>query len=194
MSVNPTDPPAAPVTAAAAGTDARAGQPAEDARATRAPASPVEEVELWWGAYSGWTMVPSFTVCGFLTGGIVWAAWYWMPPGWVKPTALGAAGAVWLMQLARWGYRVLGYNYRLTNCHLWLAHGIRRRAVSVVGLIGVEKVTVERTWLERQLGVGRVRLVPTVGGPLVLEGVPQPREVADLIRAAVKTAHGKAEG
>src|SRR5262245_22311950 len=141
MSANPTDPPAATQT------DVREGQPVRDGRAAPEPAptppAPAEEVELWWGAYSGWAMTPSFVVCVLLTGLIIWASWHWMPGGWVKVTAVAASGVVWLVQLARWAYRALGHNYRLTDRRLWLAHGIRRRAISAVELSGVEKVTVE---------------------------------------------------
>jgi membrane protein YdbS with pleckstrin-like domain len=196
MSADPTDPPAATQT------DVREGQPAGDGRAAPAPTPPAtaevvpaEEVELWWGAYSGWAMTPSFAVCVLLTGLIIWASWYWMPRGWVKVTAVAASSVVWLVQLARWAYRALGYNYRLTNRRLWLAHGIRRRALSAVELSGVEKVTVERTWLEQRLGVGRVCLTSRgAGWPVVLRGVPEPHEVADLLRAAVKGAQRKDEG
>src|SRR5947209_7299648 len=63
-----------------------------------ASAQPGEEVELWWGSYSGWTMMPSFVVCLLLTGLIGWAAWYFVPEGWAQLSALVAASVVWLVQ------------------------------------------------------------------------------------------------
>jgi hypothetical protein len=134
-------------------------------------------------------MTPSFVVCLVLTVLIGWASWYYMPEGWVKITAVGASGGVWLVQLARWGRRVFGNNYRLTTRHLWTLRGFRQASLSSLELCGVEAVTVERTWLERRVGVGRICLRPKGGGwPLVLEGVRQPYHAADLIREAVKAA------
>jgi hypothetical protein len=174
MSADPTTSPATPGDADQSGLDA--------------PAAPGEEVDLWWGAFSGRTMARSFLVCVVLTGLIAWAGWAWVPRGWVKVTVLGASGVVWLVQLARWAARALGKNYRLTTRRLWVTHGIRRRAMSAVELAQVTGVTVERTWLERRLGVGRLCVTQHGGWPLILEGVAHPRDIAELIRKAVQEA------
>ena len=39
-----------------------------DDQATQKPAA--QETDVWWGAYSGWTMLPSLLVCVALTGAI----------------------------------------------------------------------------------------------------------------------------
>src|SRR5262245_53424435 len=54
-----------------------------------------EEVEVWWGSYSGWTMMPSCVVCMLLTAVLAWTAWYLIPPRLVRLAIFGMAGAVW---------------------------------------------------------------------------------------------------
>jgi hypothetical protein len=144
----------------------------------------MEEVELWWGSYSGWTMTPSFVVCLLLTGLIAWAAWYFVPQGWVQLSALGAASVVWLVQFARWGSRFFGRNYRLTTRRLFVIRGVRRLTITELDLRHLGPVTVNRSWLERQVHVGRVVVEREGGPPLVLEGVHHPQRCADLIREA----------
>ena len=88
----------------------------------------------------------------------------------------------------------VGYNYRLTTRRLWVTRGIWQMVASALELSCVASVRVERTWLERRLGVGRVCVTPEGNGwPLVLEGVRHPRDAAETIRAAVKAARGADE-
>jgi hypothetical protein len=188
MSADPPQPPAAPP-AGDGRTAVTAAPPAADGEA---PARPPDEVELWWGAFSGWAMTPSFVVCLILSGLLAWAAWYWLPRDWVKVTVLGGASAIWLVQLWRWAVRALGYNYRLTTRRLWATRGIRWMATSALELSRVAGVRVERTWLERRLGVGRINVTPEGGDrPLVLQGILHPREAAEVIQAAVQAARAE---
>jgi hypothetical protein len=156
-------------------------------RAPAAEPAPPDEVERWWGAYSFWAKTPSFLVCLLLTGVIMWLYWYYH---WGRAAAVAAGGVVWLVQSYRLAACVFGFNYRLTNRHVWLARGVRRMSLLSVELRRVARVTVERTWLERHLGVGRVYVVPDDPAltPLILEGVARPCDAADLIRDAVAQA------
>src|SRR5438477_9300191 len=125
MSADPLQTPAAPGNLGGTGPDVPTAPPTGAGPSTVTAASPAadgeavarqpEDVELWWGAFSGWTLTPSFVVCLFLTGLLGWAAWYWMPRDWVKVTVLGGGSVIWLVQLGRWAARALGCNYRLTT-------------------------------------------------------------------------------
>jgi hypothetical protein len=201
MSADPPQTPAAPASPGGTCPDGPTVPPAVAGRTTvtaeppaadgGAAARPPEEVELWWGSFSGWTLTPSFAVCLFLTGLIGWAAWYWVPRDWVKVTFLCGSSVVWLVQLWRWAAYALGRNYRLTTRRLWVTRGFWQTAASALELSSVASVRVERTWLERRLEVGRICVTPEGGGwPLVLEGVRRPREAAEVIRAAVQAARG----
>ncbi len=194
MSADPTEPTAEPHPQPRGGQLPAGTGPAPVPPGGARADSATEEVELWWGSYSGWTMVPSFAVCLVLTGLIAWAAWQLMPQHLWRATTVGAAGVVWAVQLLRFGARVFGCNYRLTTRRLLLAHGVRRMQVAVVELARVRRVTVDRRGLEAAVGVGRV-LVQVEGEarPRALEGVRNPQSTADLIRAAVKTARGDQE-
>jgi hypothetical protein len=152
------------------------------------------EVDAWWGSYSGWTMVPSWAACVLLTGLIVWGGWALVPRGFVQGTILGLAGALWLAQGLRWGYRVFGYNYRLTTRRLYRDRGFLYTGFAVLDLASVAGVVVNRTWFDRLVGVGQLCVRPEDNAkePLVLEGVRRPLEVAQKVRASVQAARAAA--
>jgi hypothetical protein len=165
--------------------------PAGDSR----PAEPFpDEVDLWWGSFSPWTMLPSFLVCLLLTGLIVWAAWYFVPRGWVQVTALAGASVVWVVQFFRWAGRVFGETYRLTTRRLLWARGLRNTRLRAVELVKVTRIAVWRGWWETRAGVGRIVVEEEPGQePVVLEGVRMPAQAAERIRDAVKSARGEKE-
>ena len=168
-----------------------------DPAAVRAPGTPpaevdsdpAEEVEVWWGGYSGWALTPSFVVCLLITAFIVWASWHYLPRHLFRVTATVAASLVWGVQFVRFGVRVLGFNYRLTTRRLLLSRGVRRLRVRAIELARVRRVTPETSGLEALFGVGRVYVhVEGEAAPHVLPGVRNPRNVAALIRAAAQAA------
>lgn len=167
-----------------------------------APASPLvqavdagQEMDVWWGAYSGRAMWPSFVVCLLLTVGIGVGAWsfydaYRPNPALVRYAAYGLTGGVWLVQLLRVGYRTVGTTYRLTNRRLLRDRGFGNPTAGWADLDRIKTVEVEVGPLERPAGVGRV-VVHTEGGAaptLVLEGVRDPDRVAELIRRTAAKA------
>jgi uncharacterized membrane protein YdbT with pleckstrin-like domain len=165
-------------------------QPAPPDGATGRAVTEEEEIDVWWGSYSMTTMVPSLLVCLILTGLIIWAAWKFVPRGYVQVTVLSLTGAVWLVQGVRWAYRVFGYNYRLTSRRIYADHGFLYRGYAALDLEAVASVQVKRTWTQRLLGVGQIWIVPTeeAKAALVLNGVRRPRALADRIAERVKTA------
>ena len=108
-----------------------------------------QEVDIWWGAYAGRTMWPSFVVCALLTLAIGVAAFGWWQlnpkhPHLVRYTGYWLAGMIWSAQLLRWGYRTLSINYRLTSRRLFRDRGFHNPAAGRVDLSNVAAVEVER--------------------------------------------------
>ena len=143
-----------------------------------------EERDLWWGSCAGRSLLPSFLICALLTALLFFvlrSSSRWLP--------YYLAGAVWLLQLVRWAYRALGWNYRLTTRRLLCQRGLRRQALRAIDLTTIGHVLVERSPLDRMLGVGQLRVVMNDRSPmLVLEGVLNPDHIAVMIRAQVERA------
>jgi membrane protein YdbS with pleckstrin-like domain len=160
-----------------------------------APVEPEAEVELWWGGYSGWTMVPDFAVCAFLTAAMISGAWYLhreedVPADRARYLVYGLAAAIWFMQLYRWARRTATLNYRLTTRRLFQCRGLGVNRVQVFALTDITHVKVEQTHLQRHLGVGRVQ-VATPAATMELTGVREPHRIAALIERQVKRARGE---
>jgi hypothetical protein len=145
-----------------------------------------EEVDIWWGAFAGRTMVPLFVLCGLLTLG-VWALTLLLRRGpglpIVRYTAQGVGAAVWFVVLAWTAYRVIAVNYRLTSRRLLYRWGFQRAAQWEIELTRIAAVRVECRPLERLLGVGRLRVTLHDGGAAgpVFAGVVRPSAVARMI-------------
>lgn len=152
------------------------------------PAIPrTQEVGVWWGGYSPWTMMPSLLVCVVLTGAIMWWAWTYLERGYVQLAVLGLTGAVWVIQTVRFGLRFLGINYHVTTRRLVQDWGIIRKTIRTLFLHDVERIEVKRTGLEKFLGVGRVFFFPRLPDqpPMIWKGVRQCNQVAERVRAVL---------
>jgi hypothetical protein len=131
---------------------------------TSASRVPDEEVDVWWGGYSGWAMLPSFLVCGLLTLAALSGAYllwsdYGQHPAVVRFEFYVVAGLLWLVQLLRWAHPVVGLTYRLTTRRLFCGEGFLYPRLAPVELADIGAVLVEQTSVERWLGIGRVRVV-----------------------------------
>jgi hypothetical protein len=159
-------------------------QPAEPSPAACAAPEGPEEVDVWWGSYSSWTMLPSFTVCLLLTGLLAWVIWALGPAGLFRLEFVGTAGLLWLVQGLRWGYRFFGFNYRLTTRRLFRQRGFHHLAEEQLDLAGIARVEVKSNWWRRRVGVGDVvvRAEDCARPPMVLKGLRRPEQVARLIR------------
>lgn len=142
-----------------------------------------QEVDVWWGSYSPWTMLPSLAMCIGLSGLIAWGAWLWLDRGWTRFTVLSLTGLLWSLQTGRWCHRVFGYNYRFTTHRLFALRGLFASEVEV-RLTAVTKVLVKRKPTDRLVGVGNLHVfLEGVGrSRVVLEGVARPRQVAEHLR------------
>jgi hypothetical protein len=154
-----------------------------------------QEVDVWWGSYAGRTMAPSFMVCALLTGIIIWGVWQLWPANEDRPylmryTDYILVGAVWLFQLTRWAYRIIGINYRLTTKRLFCQRGFQTSASRSLNLAQIATVRVERLRWIHFLKVGRLRIVPVDDSqpPMILESVLNPNHVAAAIMKQAKQA------
>jgi hypothetical protein len=152
---------------------------------------PDTEVDVWWGSYAGRAMALSFAVCIALTALIYFGARWWVPErGWLQLTFFGLASAVWLIQLARWGYRFFTWNYRLTTRFLYVDYGLSRLRSQRFALRTVDRLEARYNLLERLLGVGDlwVWFDEALKPPAVLKALKSPLTVAETIRTVVRKA------
>ena len=147
-----------------------------------------QETDVWWGAYSGWTLLPSLLVCIALTGAIVWGTRTFVERGHVQWSFWALTGAVWLAQTYRWSWRVFGINYRLTTRRLLIDHGHWRPKRWSIDLQNITGVDVKRNALSVLSGVGQVVVRMAQGGPTVLESVRAPEELEARLREAMRRA------
>ena len=156
-----------------------------------APApDPVQEVDAWWGSYSAFAMLPSLLLCIGLTGLIAWGSWRFLERGYVQISILSLTGLVWLVQTMRWAYRVFGYNYRLTTHRLFQSKGLFYQNVVEVNLATIGQVVVKRSPHHFLAGIGQILITvdDAARTRIVLEGVSQPRQVAEHIRVLAEKA------
>jgi hypothetical protein len=143
----------------------------------------MDEVDVWWGSYAGRAMTPSFAVCIVLTGLIYLIVRVWVPErGWQQFTFVAIAGAVWLVQLARWARRFFTWNYRLTTCYLYVDRGLRPLIAQRIALKNIERVEMQRNWLQKCLQIGDLWIWNNDKLFTVLQALKGPRAVMETIQ------------
>ncbi len=140
-------------------------------------------------------MLLSFVVCALVTlatfaGALYLGIRYELNPLALRYTAYAIAGAVWLVQLGRWGYRVLTFSYRLTTRRLLLERSFFNSARAAVDLRRIVRVEMDQRPLERLVGGGRIRIFEEGRGvpSLEMRGLLHAETVAGLIRDQAKQA------
>ncbi len=107
--------------------------------------------------------------------------------------------------LVRLGWRALvlrNQHYRLSNQRLLIESGVFSRTINEIDLRTVDDITFHQRFSERLLGLGQIGIVssepdPSGGAPrraglrARLVGVPQPRDVRELVRNAAYAATGR---
>jgi uncharacterized membrane protein YdbT with pleckstrin-like domain len=159
----------------------------------RQHAAEPQETDVWWGAYSGLTLLPSMLVCVLLTGVIVWGTRSFVERRHVQLTFWVLTGAVWLVQSYRWSWRVFGLNYRLTTRRLLIDKGhwqLKRWSVDLRELISVEVI---RDFLSAWTGVGHVSVRTAQNERVILESVAAPEELAAKLRAAMQRSQSSSK-
>jgi hypothetical protein len=150
-----------------------------------------EEVDLWWGSFSGRTLAPDFVICGLLTVTTLGLAWYfrtWHGASVVRSVALVLTGLFWCAELAHVAYRCIAVNYRLTTRALYYDYGFFWPVRIEHSLSDIAQVVVERNLFERLLGVGRLRVLAKDAAlpQVVFQGVRDPDRIAMEIRKQVE--------
>jgi hypothetical protein len=151
-----------------------------------------EEVELAWHGYSAAALVPSTIALAALSAGVILALRP-LVPTWVLHEAADAPlAALWLLQAIRAGYRLFGYNYRLTTRRLFRERGRLYPPDAPVELATVVRAEVRQSLIGRLAGVGTIRVIPeevTPNRPAVdLIGVRRPQVLAARIEEAASAA------
>jgi hypothetical protein len=145
-----------------------------------------QERDVWWGAYAGRALLPSFLLCILLTLILTGVAVFLgvsegRPSLPIRYAAYALTGIIWCFQLFRGGYRMVVWTYRLTTRRLFQEWSFWSAPYRAVELRHITRVVVERTAWERWLDVGRLRIV-TPNGTWSLEGIGQPEHVAGTIQ------------
>ena len=111
-------------------------------------------------------------------------------PTWMVHEAGDAPlAAIWLLQAIRAGYRLFGYNYRLTTRRLFHDRGRLYPPDAPLDLATVVRVEVKQSLLGRLIGVGTVRVIPEDAAATVeLTGVYRPKVLTAKIEAAATAA------
>jgi hypothetical protein len=145
-----------------------------------------QERDVWWGAYTGRAMLPSFLLCIvfslLLTGAAVFLGLSEGRPSMpARYAAYALTGAIWCLQLLRWAYRMGVWSYRLTTRRLFREWSFWRAPNEAIDLCHITQVVVERTAWDRWTGVGRLRII-SPDRTWNLEGILQPEHVAATIQ------------
>jgi hypothetical protein len=160
---------------------------------------PPQEVDVWWGAYAGRTMLPGFGFCVLFLLVAIIAGWYcWARLGFDRLTtrysAFALIGLVWGLQIIRWLHRTITFSYRLTNRRLLLERNFVRSGRAELGLDTITEVRALQSPIERRLGIGTLYVFAADKNlpAMVLAGVVSPDKVSDQIRSLSK--HLKEKG
>jgi hypothetical protein len=151
-----------------------------------------QEVDIWWGGYSGAALVPSFAVCVLTTIIIVEVAYYLWDLGLVRDSQARWLSyhfniLLWITLAVFGGYRLASYEYRLTTRRLFCLRGWVLSSPLPVKLTDVKNVRVVQSFVQRWLHVGQVVVeAADRAGPIVFAGVREPHKVAEAIRREIK--------
>ncbi len=189
------------------GGDSESGAPATAAQAAarRANAADVPgprdaaETDLWsgrthWRHYAGRIALWAFgnlvaaILVGMLTSRVerlTWIGGVWIVLGLVVVSGVVALGRVVL--------RVLGTYFRLTTQRLFIERGILSRTIDQTELIRVDDVRMQQSLLNRMFDVGSITLLTTdtTDRSVTIEGVRDPRRVAEAVRQQMRSLRGK---
>ncbi|HEY2910063.1 MAG TPA: hypothetical protein VGI99_07440 [Gemmataceae bacterium] len=175
-----------------------AEKPVETKPRSRIEAPPIsatessQEVEIAWRGYSPAALLPSTITLALASAITYYVVRPFVPALIVQESVDAPLLAVWMLQLIRAVYRLMAYNYRVTNRRLFRERGRLYQPEPPLDLATVARVEMIQTWFCRWAGVGKVRVVPeeaaTIKLPIELTGIRKPGLLATRIEEAVKAA------
>jgi membrane protein YdbS with pleckstrin-like domain len=165
----------------------------------------VAEEELWSGSYSPKAMTGWYILLGILAIIGIVVTYNLDPNAWIA-VAIGAA--VIIAGLALYAaYKHMSVHYQLTTHRFVIQSGVLSRTDNRILLVDVDDISVHQGMVERIFNLGTIHLRTTdettreespdkkdAGkGIVVMDGIENPRQVADLIdesRRAERTRRG----
>lgn len=152
--------------------------------------TPADERDLAFCEYDPRTLLPSSVVLAGVTVALMVIATPLMPATLRTELLIAPLAALWLVQLVRWGYRLMAFDYRLTSHHLIRRLGRLYPLDEPMALATVARVVVRRSPFDRLAGTGTVRvfLESADRPPLAMPGIRQPWAFAAQIEMAVQKA------
>ena len=152
------------------------------------------EPDLVWRSHSGWSMLPSFVICGLISVAMLAIGWVFHELEFLRHATAHAAtvaciSALWLMQLFRWAYRAITVTYRLTPMHLFVDRGPLYPPIPAIALTDIAVIHTVANLCDRMLGTGWLSLeIAGRTSRVRLDGVLRPKSFAGQIREAMHQA------
>jgi uncharacterized membrane protein YdbT with pleckstrin-like domain len=149
----------------------------------------IPEENLWSGTYSGKAMIGTWILLGAISI-VVLILLFTVSALRDTPTARNVVLLLlvlaWLIPLLLLGYRKLAYFYELTNQRLKHRDGILVRRNNRIEVIDIDDVSFQQGIIETLFKVGTIRVQSSDSShpQLVLKGIADVKQVADLIDAA----------
>jgi membrane protein YdbS with pleckstrin-like domain len=165
----------------------------------------VPEEELWSGSYSPKTMTGWYIVLGILAIVGIVVTYNLDPNAWIA-IAIGAGVIIAGLGLYA-AYKHMSVRYQLTTHRFVIQSGVLSRTDNRILLVDVDDISVHQGMVERMFNLGTIHLRTTdettreespdkkdpVKGLVIMDGIENPRQVADLIdesRRAERTRRG----
>jgi membrane protein YdbS with pleckstrin-like domain len=157
----------------------------------RAAAAQTPEKDLWSGAYSLKAMTGQFIGAGIVAILAIVGGSFVPPFGWI--VAAIASVLIFAYLAAVLLYRRMSIRYRLTTQRLLRDTGILTRTGDHLLVINIDDVTVHQGIFDRMFGLGTIKLntKDTTTPILLMQGIENPRHVADMIDECRRTERSR---
>lgn len=143
-----------------------------------------------WAGRSSWRHYLGVVLLGFVVAIVLLiVAGSWGPERSVT-FLLWIFGIAAIAYTIRIAYLILKTRYRLTTERLFIERGIISQTIDQTELVRVDDVRVHKTLVDRVFGLATIEIMSTdaTHASVTIDGVPDGDQVAELIRARMRTA------